>query len=644
MYSNGYVPQQPQERRRRSDRYAAQQPSQPSSSTQARQQPAYPQNQPNVSAAQQRQAYQPSQQPPVQQRIPQQQAMPRQGIPQAAQQVPRPNYQSQPQNSQWQGMPQQGYGRGYYPQQQTDQWNRPQARFEGNTQQQMLRQGYQPPQPPPQMTEQKGGGTPPPRINWKAVVIALVVVALLVVGCVLGYRAYEDQQLKQYVATFDAVYCNNVYVDGIHLGGMTQQQAINAVTAKAQERNDAWSVKLTYQGKVVTEFKASQLGMTVDVTEQLRQAWNQGHTGDAYQRLEAMEALAETPYQAYTALPNGDTSVVDNVLAEIKNLVYLAPTNAAIISFNPEKTADPFSYQYESVGYVLDTEPIKEKIYQMVSTLESGSIEIVPTVIQPEITVEQLKSLVTLRATASTKISTTSTENRTNNIKRAFQLISGTIIQPGEQFSFNGIVGERSVENGFFEAVEYAYGEQTMGIGGGVCQASSTIYQAAVAAGMDITHREQHSLEVNYTEFGLDATVYWSRNRKIDLAFRNTTEAPVYIVAAVQSDPDNRKRLVAKVSIYGMDMGDTTYKLEAKTVEILQPPEETKIVKDKKQEYVTYTDEEEIVQKAEEGYLIESYRVKYVNGEEVERALLYTDRYEPKQKTVYVGIKEREDE
>ena len=92
----------------------------------------------------------------------------------------------------------------------------------------------------------------------------------------------------------------------------------------------------------------------------------------------------------------------------------------------------------------------------MVSTMESGEVEIVPMTIAPTVTVADLKRNLMERATVSTPISSKSTENRTNNIRRCFQLISGTILKPGEKFSFNGVVGERSIKNGFYEAVEYA--------------------------------------------------------------------------------------------------------------------------------------------------------------------------------------------
>lgn len=589
MYPNdGYAGAQ-QTRKRRSDRYTS--GAGQASSAQGWQQPAYQQYPPQ-------QGYQ----QPVQQSYSQ-----------------RQSYSQYP--------PQQDYARGYRPQQ--EQWNHAQPRMNAQPHQ-VKKQPAKTPQAPK---------TP---LNWKPIALAALVVAVLIVVVVAANNARQSAELDAYVATFDKVYCQNVYVDGIHLGGMTQQEAVEAVTAQAQQRNDAWTVQLTYQGSIVTELNASQLGMTVDVYEPLRQAWEQGHTGDTQQRLAAMKALEQEPYQAYSALPSGDTSVVDSVLAELKNKVYRAPQDAVLLTFNPESVTDPFTFQQEVTGRVLDTEPIKERIYQMVSTLESGSIEIEPTTIQPQVTVADLEKLVTLRGTASTTVSYRSTENRTNNIRRAFQLVSGTIIQPGETFSFNGIVGERSTENGFYEAVEYAYGEQVMGIGGGVCQASSTVYQAAVAAGMQITKREQHSLAVNYAEYGYDATVYWSKNRKIDLAFKNTSDSAIYIAASVQMDPNNRKQWIAKVSIYGADLGNVTYRLETDEPQVLEAPTDVKYVKDKKQEYVTYVDEEEVVQKASEGYVIDSYCVKYVDGVEVERTHLFTDRYEPKQKIVYVGVKERE--
>ena len=643
MYNNGYVPSGQPERHRRSERSGAGQTPAPGQSSSR---PAWEQDDwGGVHPG--HQGYQPSQ--PVKKAVGAS-GVRQQGVPspqtayaspwqqQARQQdyrAPRQSYAAQEQQPR-----QQAYGGYQQPQDAGHGRGNASPRYTPNNG--FAPQGGQayPPQQPWQPAG--GSGGQPPKRGGHTLRTALVIVlcvALLAGLGVGGYYALQQQQLRQYVASFDNVFCQGVYVDGIHLGGMTAEQGIAAVQAQAQQRNDAWSVRLTYQGKLVTEIKASQLNMNVDVYDTLNDAWAQGHTGTVDERRDAMEALMVTPYEGYTAMPGGDTSVIDNTLDSIRNYVYRAAQDAAIVSFDPSKT-DPFTFQEEVPGRYLDTEPVKEQLYRMVSTLESGEIALEPVEIAPQVTVEELKKTVELRASAYTSISTTSTEERNNNIRRSFQLISGKVLQPGETFSFNDTVGERTEKNGFYPAIEYANGEHVMGIGGGVCQASSTVYIAAVQAGLQIIKREPHSDQVNYTDYGKDATVYWQYGRKIDLQFKNNTDGPIYMVAAVQSDPNNRKRLIAKVSLYGMSLGDVTYSLETKTIEELEPGEDI-IVQDKKAEYVTYTDQEYVERKASKGYVVESYRVKYVGGVEVERTLLYTDTYEARAKRIYVGVTER---
>ena len=643
MYNNGYVPSGQPERHRRSERSGAGQTPAPGQSSSR---PAWEQDDwGGVHPG--HQGYQPSQ--PVKKAVGAS-GVRQQGVPspqtayaspwqqQARQQdyrAPRQSYAAQEQQPR-----QQAYGGYQQPQDAGQGWGNASPRYTPNNG--FAPQGGQayPPQQPWQPAG--GSGGQPPKRGGHTLRTALVIVlcvALLAGLGVGGYYALQQQQLRQYVASFDNVFCQGVYVDGIHLGGMTAEQGIAAVQAQAQQRNDAWSVRLTYQGKLVTEIKASQLNMNVDVYDTLNDAWAQGHTGTVDERRDAMEALMVTPYEGYTAMPGGDTSVIDNTLDSIRNYVYRAAQDAAIVSFDPSKT-DPFTFQEEVPGRYLDTEPVKEQLYRMVSTLESGEIALEPVEIAPQVTVEELKKTVELRASAYTSISTTSTEERNNNIRRSFQLISGKVLQPGETFSFNDTVVERTEKNGFYPAIEYANGEHVMGIGGGVCQASSTVYIAAVQAGLQIIKREPHSDQVNYTDYGKDATVYWQYGRKIDLQFKNNTDGPIYMVAAVQSDPNNRKRLIAKVSLYGMSLGDVTYSLETKTIEELEPGEDI-IVQDKKAEYVTYTDQEYVERKARKGYVVESYRVKYVGGVEVERTLLYTDTYEARAKRIYVGVTER---
>lgn len=529
----------------------------------------------------------------------------------------------------------------YYAYQQPQQWTQPQ-------------QGYQPPMQPPAQQPPKGnsgggnGKRPPKKGSFLGNLVCWALIVLIVGGVTAvalhyGQESMQQQQAQAYVTSFDDKFIHGVYVDGIHLGGMTMQEGTDAVVRQAQQRNEEWYVRLMYGGSVVLDLRASHLGMTTNVTDAIQQAWAQGHTGTMQERLAEMEKKLTEPFEAYTALPSGDTSVIDGLLGEIANKVYRAPVDAQLVGFHPELT-DPetiFEITDEVQGRYLDTSSLKEQIYQMVSTMTSGELEIVPTPLYPSLTRADVKKTVTLRADAYTKISTTSTEERTKNIRRSFELINGTVLLPGEEFSFNKIVGKRSTENGFFRAIEYAYGEEVYGVGGGVCQASSTMYIAAVRANLQITDREPHSMKVNYTEYGNDATVNMD-GKKIDFKFKNNTDAPIYIVCSVQSNPENRKRLIARTQIFGLAHEEgVSYDLVTETVEILPVPIDPVYKKDKNGTRVKYTDQEETV-KGKEGYVVQSWRVKYVNGEEVERTELYKDTYKAIPTVIYTGVTERE--
>lgn len=495
----------------------------------------------------------------------------------------------------------------------------------------------------PSMGFRNSQASAPPKKKGKAgMVIACVILgAVLLTGSYLGITKYQERKaITDTVAAYDNVFAEGVYVDGIHLGGMTPEQGLNSVQSQIQQRNAAWHVTLTYQGTQLAQINAGMLGMSVDVGQVMNEAWAQGHTGDTDTRYAAMQALKETPYEAFTATPSGDTSVIDNVLTQVKGQIDKQAVNARLISFDPNEPY-PFSFQQESRGLVLDTTEVREKLYHMVATMSSGTVELEPDIVEPTVTLSELQRHYMLRSSVYTPISTSSTEDRNNNIRRSLELVNGYVVNPGSTFSFNNVVGERTEANGFYPAIEYAYGEHQMGIGGGVCQSSTTLYQAAVCAGLTIVKREPHSDSVNYTEYGKDATVYWYGKRKIDLSFKNTTEDPIYIVASVQKDPSNKKRLIAKVTMYGADMGDVRYEIACKTVQEIDPPENPTYVKDKEGTYVKYTDQEKSVAKAKPGYVVESYRVKYEGNTETERTLLYIDTYQPKAERIYVGVTKR---
>lgn len=477
----------------------------------------------------------------------------------------------------------------------------------------------------------------------------LIILSCLV-GVLLGVAFWgfgfigENNAVNDAVSAYNDLFCQGVYVDGIHLGGMTQDEAVQVVTANAQQRLDAWNIRLTLgEGEkegLVRRITAADLGMTVNVHEALEAAWAPGHSSiSPAVRKSEMDALLSEPYSGYTALPSGDTTVVDRILDELAAIMYKQPQDAYVSGFDPAAHSYPFEIVPEVVGSYLDVAPVKQQIYDMVARMESGTIRLTPYAVYPAVTEQMLRSERTLLGTALTEISTTSTEGRTANIQRAFELINGTTLKPGDSFSFNGIVGARSAKNGFHLAIEYAYGQEREGYGGGVCQASTTIYLAAVRANMTITKREPHSDKVNYTDYGLDATVNID-GKKIDLTFKNTTNSNVYILSYLVR---GNGRWNCKVDIYGPAHEEgVSYDLVAETVEILPAPTEPEYVEDKTGTHVIYIDEKPVVKrKASDGVIVETYKVKYLNGEEIERTFVARDTYKAKSQQLWVGVTDR---
>lgn len=125
------------------------------------------------------------------------------------------------------------------------------------------------------------------------------------------------------------------------------------------------------------------------------------------------------------------------------------------------------------------------------------------------------------------------TEERATNVRLATEACHETVIASGETFSYNEIVGERTEERGYKSAIQYAAGQITEGIGGGICQVSSTLYCAALYADLEILNRVNHSRRVEYVPYGMDAAVSWGT---LDFCFRNNTEHPIKIEAEYEDD------------------------------------------------------------------------------------------------------------
>lgn len=212
-------------------------------------------------------------------------------------------------------------------------------------------------------------------------------------------------------------------------------------------------------------------------------------------------------------------------------------------------------------------------------------------------------------------------ENRSRNIKLAVKKIDGKVLKAGESFSFNNTVGPRTKERGFKKAIEIVNNKYVTGIGGGICQVSSTLYNSVLSAGLKILERDNHSRPVSYIPLGRGATVYYDL---IDFKFKNNYAHPIMITARVINNQ-------LTISLLGTDL-DIDVKVVTSEPEVIEPEvikkKDTKLAKGSKK----------IVQESKVGYKVTTKRIIKSDAKVIEKKVI-KDIYPPVDKIVKVNPK-----
>lgn len=281
-------------------------------------------------------------------------------------------------------------------------------------------------------------------------------------------------------------------------------------------------------------------------------------------------------------------------------------------------TKEPFTIYPEVEGIDFDIENAKLLIAEPKEQYEIPLIITKPTKTTKDIGTEASPDLL---ATFSTKYQA-SNKNRTTNLILAANKINGTVLLPGEEFSYNKTVGERTPEAGFKEAATFSGGKVVDGIGGGICQISTTLYDAVVMANLDITVRRNHQFVTSYVGGGKDATVVWGSQ---DFKFKNTRKYPIRITATVQGG-------VATVQVWGV-REEVEYDITIETKKTATIPYTTQYVQDAS----LPAGQQKVVQAGNNGSKYEAYKVTRLNGEIVSTTLLSKDTYNAMKKIVHVG-------
>ena len=283
-------------------------------------------------------------------------------------------------------------------------------------------------------------------------------------------------------------------------------------------------------------------------------------------------------------------------------------------------TKEPFTVYPEVEGIDFDVEKAKEMIASEVK--DEYVIELIIT--KPKVTLEDIgtEAFPDRLSTFSTRYDA-SDKDRTTNLVIACRKLNGKVIMPGETFSYNETLGPRTYAAGYRNGKIYSNGQVVDGLGGGICQISSTLYNAALMSDMEIVERRNHQFVTSYVDKGRDATVVYGAT---DFRFKNTRTYPIRIVASATGG-------IATVSIYGIKEADREYTYSFKTDVISTIPYTTKYVEDSS----LATGNEVVTQNGTNGLVCKTYMTKMLNGKVISTKLLSTDTYSAMQRIVKRG-------
>lgn len=283
-------------------------------------------------------------------------------------------------------------------------------------------------------------------------------------------------------------------------------------------------------------------------------------------------------------------------------------------------TKNPFTVYPEVEGVDFDVEAAKK----MIETENKEEYVIQLKITKPKVTIDQIgpEAFPDQLSTFKTRYDA-SDKDRTTNLILACKKLDGKVIMPGETFSYNATLGPRSTATGYKNAKVYENGEVVDGIGGGICQISSTLYNAALMADMEIVERRNHQFVTSYVGAGRDATVVYGLT---DFKFKNTRKYPIKLKASSVSG-------IATISIFGIKEEEREYTYTFKTNTISTIPFTTKYVEDASLK----PGEEVVKQKGANGLVTQTYMTKMKNGKIISSQLLSKDTYSAMQKIIRRG-------
>ncbi len=409
----------------------------------------------------------------------------------------------------------------------------------------------------------------------------------------------------------DKIY-ENVSINDVYVGGLSKEEANSLLNSTYNKK----TIKLMYNEQAF-DLNFDNIGLDFKTEEAVDLAYEVGRNKNFIYNIKTVIDLKKNHQMTITLKMEYDDQKLNDNLNQIANKIDKEPQNAKIDIKNKSINITP-----ETSGYIIDKEKLKDTILYNIENNNYADIAILGKEIHAQITKEYLSKINTLLGEFPTTFNA-SNYNRSYNVKLASEKVNGILLNPGEEFSFNDTTGKRGLSQGFKMAPVIVQGQIQEGVAGGVCQVSSTLYNAALYSGITITDRRNHTIPSSYVTKGRDATVSFG---SIDFKFKNYYQNPIYIENVVVSN-----KVISRV--YGdisdkKNIGITTDVTETipRQVEVKEDP-------------AMLLGKERIDDKGRDGYKVDTYRVYYENGNVAKKELISKSYYPPRKKVVYRGTK-----
>lgn len=375
----------------------------------------------------------------------------------------------------------------------------------------------------------------------------------------------------------------NIYVRDVDLSNLTKEEAEVKINKILDDNN---SFVLNFNGKKYV-FSKENIGTDYDVKEVVEKAYNIGRDKGIIANIKTKSSLTMGKKIILDYSITYDEKKLDKYLKELNKKIYIKPKSATIRIVNGKIIVTK-----EKDGYELNKDQLKNTIIKKIKDLDNKD-EIIPTSsVKPFYSYNDLSEINTSLGSFETYFNANN-YNRSNNIKLAANATSNILLDKGEIFSFNSYIQKSHINKYLKEAPVIVNGKQEKGIGGGMCQVSSTIYNAALYSGMKIVNVRNHSIPSPYIEKGRDATV---SGGTIDLKFSNKFDSPILIHNQIIGN-----KIVC--TIYGNKKDYKDIEIITETTDILH----NRTIRKNSEKYELGV--KAIEQEGRKGYKVQTYRV-----------------------------------